>query len=243
MLGALRTMPATLAPAALCTRVFSVSSGYIMRVVLPLASPPANAACMSSFFVLPFWTGGPAATSSITLQHWPEPPHSACDAHASPMRIICAGVASPLLWHHCTDTVSMGEGWPRVQQPGSCGVHCFDSLCMRLASTWNSVLVPTHTRDNALEQLDRGSGRGCLLGVARLCEGLEIGSLHPGLTWSCSPLIFFDPPGECSPGTEGIAGQASPNGTIVAASNQAMLGSASRSLASGSSIMKFLNLP
>ena len=34
-----------------------------------------------------------------------------------------------------------------------------------------------------------------------------------------------------------------PNGTMVAASNQAMLGSTSASLASGSSIRKFLNLP
>ena len=65
MLGTLRTMPATLAPAALCTRVLSVSSGYIMRVVLPLAMPPARAACTSSFFVRPFCTGGPAANWTI----------------------------------------------------------------------------------------------------------------------------------------------------------------------------------
>lgn len=60
MLGADRTMPATLAPATLCRRVFRVSKGYIMRVVLPLAMPPANAACIRSFFVLPFCMGGPA---------------------------------------------------------------------------------------------------------------------------------------------------------------------------------------
>ena len=60
MLGAERTMLATLAPAALCTRVLRVSRGYIIRVVLPLAMPPASAACASSFFVLPFCTGGPA---------------------------------------------------------------------------------------------------------------------------------------------------------------------------------------
>ena len=35
----------------------------------------------------------------------------------------------------------------------------------------------------------------------------------------------------------------SPKGTMVAASNQAILGSASRSLASGSRIKKFRNLP
>lgn len=59
--GTERTMEPMVAPAVLCTRVLRVSSGYIMRVVVPDAMPPASAARTSSFPVLSFCAGGPAA--------------------------------------------------------------------------------------------------------------------------------------------------------------------------------------
>lgn len=60
MSGTERTMEPMVAPAVLCTRVLRVSSGYIMRVVVPDAIPPASAARTSSFPVLSFCAGGPA---------------------------------------------------------------------------------------------------------------------------------------------------------------------------------------
>lgn len=82
MSGTERTMEPMVAPAVLCTRVLRVSKGYIMRVVVPDAIPPANAARTSSFPVLSFCAGGPVQASLVT--------------RAIKFKLQCAGPV-----HHC----------------------------------------------------------------------------------------------------------------------------------------------